>query len=84
MIEINHRDEIVLNGVPTGCCIVQQYSTRLVLRVVKLATNRDLKLHKGVYSIYDPDFERDFVATWTSTDPFVNGGNAQLPKDFNG
>ena len=61
-IQLNHRDEIVLDGVPTGYVVMRNVATKVVQRVVKCSTNRDLALPRDHYPLINADFERDFRA----------------------
>jgi hypothetical protein len=63
-LTLNHRSEIVLNGVAMGYIAIRNENTGLVQRVVKCNTNRDLVLPQATYHIVKEKevFERDFRA----------------------
>lgn len=63
-LQLNHRSEIVLDGIPTGYIALQNEKTKFVQRVVKCSTNRDLKLPQETYSVIDESFENDFRAAY--------------------
>lgn len=59
-LKLNHRSEIVIDGVATGYIAVPNVATGIIGRVVKCSTNRDLALPLPGYKVTDPQFERDF------------------------
>ncbi|MGT2457716.1 hypothetical protein ACU4GI_32970 [Cupriavidus basilensis] len=65
-IHLNHRSEIVLDGVPTGYIAVRNVVTAQVQRIVKCSSNRDLAMPSQTYAIADEAFERDFRVAYES------------------